>query len=117
MNIALDAVQRIQGAVAELRVAYERTNIDLSDADKLVSEIYHEIEAKSLSAVAGYKLAKRLQTALRQRRDAKVRHETLQMAISNLKAPRVDLDSRLRTIERTVTKRIESYEEYTKGWA
>ena len=43
----------------------------ISQADKLISDIYHQIEYENFNACEGYKLAKKMQVALRARRGIK----------------------------------------------
>ena len=60
----------------------------LSEADKLVSDIYHQIEYENFNACDGYKLAKKMQIALRERRGIKnemaIIQHIHQCGISNL---------------------------------
>lgn len=56
----------------------ERLVAAMSQVDREINEIYHEIEASNFNAAEGYRLAKRLQLKLRERRQIKIDLQIMQ---------------------------------------
>lgn len=110
LNYAVTIRQTLNTVCAQ----YEAYPGMLSKVDKEISEIYHQIEVTKMNASTGYKMAKLLQTKLRERREIKHERETLQRMLDVL--DRHKLRQRLRDIERDIVKRDESFATYSLGW-
>lgn len=78
----LQELEKLSKQVYQLR---DQCGAELSQADRTITDIYHYIENKDLNAADGYKAYKMLQTALRTRRNIKLKIERL----TQLKAEQV----------------------------
>jgi hypothetical protein len=68
---AIELSTRLSSDFEAIRAAHAEATKAMSRTDKDVAEIYHEIEFAKFNARDGYFLAKRLQEALRRRRETK----------------------------------------------
>ena len=71
----IDAVKTVELLVSQERV--QELALRQSEADKVVSDIYHYIETTNLNACQGYKAYKKLQAALIERRRIKNEQEVV----------------------------------------
>lgn len=78
-----------------------------SESDRVVNEIYHEIEKTNFHVVDGYKLAKRLQTALRRRRNIKIKLAVAQMLFELHRATHPHLKKTQESIEHLVHRYVQ----------
>ncbi|GIQ63656.1 hypothetical protein PACILC2_22240 [Paenibacillus cisolokensis] len=61
----------LQSLAHRVRNESKRLSSELSRVDRIISGIYHEIEGCRFDVVSGYRLAKRLQDVLKERREIK----------------------------------------------
>lgn len=85
-------------------------NKELSQADKEISRIYHEIENTNFNAAQGYQLAKKLQQALRHRRQIKLNYEILQILTPFLSQNQ----QRVLTLGQRIYNKVEEYRAYRR---
>ena len=65
----IEKIREIQSLMSDDYIA--KLSKKMSEADKNVSNVYHQIEYQNFNACEGYKLAKKMQIALRERRSVK----------------------------------------------
>lgn len=71
MKTVNDVVQSLADSLSEMQEQFDTLSRIQSACDRQVASIYHEIETATFNACDGYKYAKKLQEALKQRRTVK----------------------------------------------
>ncbi|GAA4845678.1 hypothetical protein GCM10023310_24470 [Paenibacillus vulneris] len=63
--------EQVHSVYENVKIAYERLNKCMSQLDRQISDIYHDLERYDIDEAAGYSVAVMLQEALRKRRAVK----------------------------------------------
>ncbi|WP_431785933.1 hypothetical protein [Paenibacillus lactis] len=100
---------------SRMKEDYGKIKSKLSEYDKKVNELYHEIETSNLNASEGYKKYKELRQALRMRRVLKQEFYTLEKLLYKT----FDIDRISNQIHKTVQNAKVSEvgnQQYRNGW-
>ena len=71
MSVAREQLNLIDGIIAETLLKQEELRALESLLDRKVSDLYHVLEFSNFNAYEGYLIAKRMQDALKERREVK----------------------------------------------
>lgn len=84
----------------------------LSDLDKKISQLYHDIEINNFNAYQGYQYSKNLQTLLRKRRLVKQEMEKISANVNHFE----DMQESIKKVRKNLEKYNKSCQEYSGSW-
>lgn len=84
MSKARDNIDLLLSTIDDSINTFEENKNSIIDRDKEVVDLYHEIELTNFNAYEGYRLAKELQTVLKERRECKNENRTLEILVDFL---------------------------------
>ena len=103
-----ESVKQIDSLVQELLEYRDKLRELLSESDKKISGLYHEIENTSYDKAGGYKILVELQEQLRIRRDCKGEYIKAQSAVTHFSG----VQGKIKKVRATIKKVEEKAEQY-----